>query len=302
MLDLAAVAVAFPSLSRLAPLGTPSGQKDVLSAQLGGELVVLKLIKKNPLDQSRTEREITAAVKLACSYVPRVFEQGQRAIGTEDRVYIIEQRIDGETYREQLRSAPKRPVSEVLGILETLLLACMDFETAKMVHRDIKPENIMIDSTGKLWVIDFGIVRFLDEVSLTPTGNHFGLFTPGYGAPEQVRNLKTEIDIRADLFSVGVVAYEALNGSNPYHDGKGDQLQVINHVLTRDLPLLSQPRNRHQRSGRCNHLRLRRPRSPDERQGRRSDAAGDVRVQRQRHPKRLDQRQGGPDGVRVGWT
>ncbi len=241
MLDLAAVAAAFPSLSHLVPLGTPSGQKEVLRAELGGEHVVLKLIKKNPLDLSRTEREITAAVKLSCSYVPRVFEQGQRTIGTEDRIYIIEQRIDGETYREQLRHLPKRSVSEVLKIVDTLLMACMDFEAAKMVHRDIKPENIMIDTNDKLWVIDFGIVRFLDEISLTPTGNHFGLFTPGYGAPEQVRNLKTEIDIRADLFSVGVVAYEALNGSNPYHAGKSDPLQVINHVLTRDLPLLSIP-------------------------------------------------------------
>ena len=241
MLDLAAVAAAFPQLTGLAPLGSPSGQKEVLRAELGTENVVLKLIKKNPLDQSRTEREITAAVKLSCSYVPRVFEQGQRAVGTEDRVYIIEQRIDGDTYRAQLRRAPKRPVSEVLGIMETLLLACMDFETVKMVHRDIKPENLMVDSTGKLWVIDFGIVRFLDEVSLTPTGNHFGLFTPGYGAPEQVRNLKTDIDIRADLFSIGVVAYEALNGSNPYIVGKRDPLEVINHVLTRDLTPLVIP-------------------------------------------------------------
>jgi eukaryotic-like serine/threonine-protein kinase len=241
MLDLAAVAAAFPQLTGLAPLGSPSGQKEVLQAELGTENVVLKLIRKNPQDQSRTEREITASVKLACSYVPRIFDQGQRNIGTEDRVYIIEQRIDGQTYRQILQLSPKRPLSEVLQITETLLLACRDFEAAKMVHRDIKPENLMVDSSGKLWVIDFGIVRFLDEISLTPTGNHFGLFTPGYGAPEQVRNLKTEIDIRADLFSIGVVAYEALNGLNPYIVGKRDPLEVINHVLTRELPAVSIP-------------------------------------------------------------
>lgn len=241
MLDLAAVAAAFPQLTGLAPLGSTSGQKEVLRAELQGEGIVLKLIKKNAQDQCRTEREIAAAVKLACSYVPRVLDHGQRTIGSEDRVYIVEERIEGETFRERLRRAPRQSVSEVLGILDTLLLACIDFEAAKMVHRDIKPENLMVDAAGKLWVIDFGIVRFLDDVSLTPTGNHFGLFTPGYGAPEQVRNLKTEIDIRADLFSVGVVAYEALNGSNPFHDGKRDPLAVINHVLARELPPLTIP-------------------------------------------------------------
>ena len=78
MLDLAAVRLAFPTLTNLVPLGSPSGQKEVLQAEFANESVVLKLIKKNPQEQSRTEREISAAVKLACSYVPRVFELGQR--------------------------------------------------------------------------------------------------------------------------------------------------------------------------------------------------------------------------------
>lgn len=239
MLDLAAVAAAFPQLSSLTPIGAPSGQKDVLSGRLGTEDVVLKLIRKNPHDQSRTDRETMAVGKLSCSYVPRVFRQGVVQIGTESRVFIIEQRIDGRTYREVLDDVPIRPLAEVLMILDTLLCACRDFEAAKMVHRDIKPENLILDPAGKLWVIDFGIVRFLDETSLTPTGSHFGLFTPGYGAPEQVRNLKPAIDSRADLFSIGVVAYEALTGGNPYRQGKRDALEVINHVLLRDLPPLA---------------------------------------------------------------
>lgn len=241
MLDLRAVIAAFPALTHLVPLGTPSGQKEVLSGRLENEEVVLKLIKKSSQDRSRTDREITAATRLTCAYVPRVIEQGQRAVGNEERIYIIEQRIDGVTYRDLLRQEPKRSTREVLQILDTLLRACEDFEAARMVHRDIKPENLIIDSSGKLWVIDFGIVRFLDETSLTPTGARLGLFTPGYGAPEQVRNLKTEIDIRADFFSVGVVAYEALNGANPYRAGNPDPLEVINRVLSRDLPSLSIP-------------------------------------------------------------
>lgn len=75
-------------------------------------------------------------------------------------------------------------------------------------------------------IIDFGIVRFLDMESLTQTSQRFGPCTPGYGAPEQMRNLKAQINIRADLFSVGVVAYEALKGHNPYTRDKRDILEI----------------------------------------------------------------------------
>jgi serine/threonine-protein kinase len=97
----------------------------------------------------------------------------------------------------------------------------------------------MIGHDGKIWILDFGIVRLLKLVSATHSHQRFGLFTPGYGAPEQVRNLKPKIDIRADLFSIGVVLYESLNGSNPYVAGKSNALQIIQDVCNRDLPRLS---------------------------------------------------------------
>jgi serine/threonine-protein kinase len=241
MLDLAAVQHEFKHISDLRPL-TASGQKYVLSGRRGGQNVVLKLIKQSDTeDEKLLEREMGAVTKLGCDYVPSVLEWGKRQINGEDQLFIVEEFIHGQSYRELLTKEPKRKLGEVLRLGDVLLRACCDFEAAGLVHRDIKPENLMVGPDGKIWVIDFGIVRFLDAPSLTSTGAMFGRFTLGYGAPEQMRNIKPEIDARADLFAIGVVLYESLYGQNPFYEGKSNQLDVLKHVCDRDLPPLEIP-------------------------------------------------------------
>jgi serine/threonine-protein kinase len=106
------------------------------------------------------------------------------------------------------------------------------------VHRDIKPENIMVCTDGTFKLIDFGIARHLIKSSLTPTEAHFGPHTAGYAAPEQFRNLKKEIDIRTDLFAIGVVVYEALAGKHPFIEGSRDQLETLRRTETMIPPPL----------------------------------------------------------------
>jgi eukaryotic-like serine/threonine-protein kinase len=240
-IDLAALRVAFPELTGLVPLSAQSGQKEVLQARLSGALVVLKLIRTTPQIRERTQREIEAVSKLGCNYVSCVHLWGERVVGGTAQFFLIEDWIDGGTYRERLNKQPRQPLAKVLALGDALLSACVDFAAKSLVHRDLKPENLIVDTSEKLWVIDFGIVRLLEEAALTPTSDRFGRFTPGYGAPEQVRNLQSEIDGRADLFSVGVMLHEALAGGNPYRQGKRDALQIIQHVLNIDLPRLSIP-------------------------------------------------------------
>jgi serine/threonine protein kinase len=239
MLDLAQVRSAFPDYEDLTPLGIHSGQKDVLRARHGSDLVALKLIKPTTQDVDRTLREIEAVARLDSDFVPKVIDHGTRTIGDDERIYLAEHFIDGGSYRARLHADTKPDPTFVLGLAAALLLACRDFEDASLVHRDIKPENIMVGLDEKIWVIDFGIVRILDQESLTATSRHFGLCTPGYGAPEQLRNLKSQIDTRADLFSVGIVLYESLFGSNPHLTGKRDVLEVIQSMERQDLPPLT---------------------------------------------------------------
>jgi serine/threonine protein kinase len=242
MLDPSAVPAAFPDLGMLRFL-EESGQKYVFRAVRGAEEIVLKIFKAGH-DQERIEREIQAAARLSCDYVPAVLESGQRFMDGRLWLFLLEEFVAGEIYRMVLNRRPMQPLGEVLRLAQALLRACCDFESQQLVHRDIKPENLIVGADGKIWIIDFGIVRMLEMTSATPTQQRFGLFTPGYGAPEQVRNLKPKIDIRADLFSVGVVLYEALHGTNPYREGKRNDLEVIQHVCGRDLPPLAIPGDR----------------------------------------------------------
>jgi eukaryotic-like serine/threonine-protein kinase len=235
MLDVAAIRVAFPEVIALAPL-IQSGQKDVLRGQFNGEEIVLKLLRApTPDAEARILREIEAVTSLHCGYVPPIRASGRRRIGGHERAFIIEKFMAGETYRDRLQRQPVQPLKAVLDLADALLQAVGDFEGAKLVHRDIKPENLIVGTDGRIWIIDFGIVRMLDLESITSTGAPAGSFTPGYGAPEQMRNLKPRIDIRADLFSVGVVLYESLVGANPYLVGAANQLEVMHRVDNQDL-------------------------------------------------------------------
>ncbi len=213
------------------------GQKEVCRAKHNGDDVILKLIKANVSSDVRTEREIAAVGKLQSKYVPAILEVGNRVILGVDRQYIIEQFIDGCSYRSVLQQTPKQTLRKVIELCLVLLEAAADFESKSIVHRDIKPENLLVGLDGKLWVIDFGLARHLDLVSITPNGP-WGVGTLGYAPPEQFRNLKTEIDARTDLYSIGIVVYESLHGLNPYLNKAANGVEVIQRMDTQDLPAL----------------------------------------------------------------
>lgn len=238
MLDLVKISGAFPELDDLRPFGDMSGQKIVFRAKHDDRPVVLKLIRRSDSTAlQRVQRELDAMKRLSCDYVPVVFDYGARQIGSDKPFFIVEQFVPGGTLRQRLRSGPLDS-SLVQSIALSLLKAAQHFESLSLVHRDIKPENLIIDDSDKTWVIDFGLVRLLDLTSITKTADHYGPFTPGYGAPEQMRNRKDEVDIRADLFAIGIVLYECITGSNPFLNGARDPLEVIRRVEQHNLPPL----------------------------------------------------------------
>ena len=242
MLDLAEVRAAFAELADIQPLTDSTGQRVVLTAKRGSDAVVLKLLRASE-DPARTQREIEAIARLKSARVPELLDHGKRAIGTVELFYIIERCVAGETLKARLEKTRKPDLAFVIQVGDELLAACSEFEANKIVHRDLKPANLMIDRHGKVWVIDFGIARLLDLPSLTKTANLWGVFTPGYGAPEQIRNFKGQINSRADLYSIGVILYEMLVGGNPYLVGAKDVIEVIRRVLNQDLPIPSDGRD-----------------------------------------------------------
>jgi len=217
------------------------GQKKVYKIRHeSGEVQVLKLIETTTDSLERVKREIIAPSIIEHSSIPKVLASNASTISDRknSRVWLIEEYIDGTSLRKILESGRKFLTNEVVLFLDTILSILEKSEKKKIIHRDIKPENILLDVNGKYWLIDFGIARHLDLESLTDTNSPFGPCTVGYSASEQFRNRKHDIDIRVDLFSVGVVAAEMLSGYNPYTKDADNILHIIRDIERRPLPLL----------------------------------------------------------------
>jgi eukaryotic-like serine/threonine-protein kinase len=236
-MNLTELASLFPDCSALQTIAVRTGQKEVVRALRNQRAVAIKLFYKVAGDQERIDREIAAVAKLQCSFVPEVFRSGQVTLDGVERVFLIEEFIEGETYRTVLERTPVQPLASVFDLAKILLQVSVDCETAGLVHRDYKPENLVLDANGKTWVLDFGIVRHIDLSTVTPTGQ--GVGTWGYAPIEQMRLFKATIDIRADLFAIGTILYEGLNGRNPWTDGTQDVHDVSRKMVTQELPRLA---------------------------------------------------------------
>lgn len=229
--DVPWIESSFPQLTDVNLLAR-GGQKLVFRAnhvQYGD--VVIKFIL-DALSDERTKREVDVATKYQIANIPKVYEYNSIDHQEDRAVYLIEEFIDGMTLRQFLKTNGQASLKLALEMLEVLLITATELEKNHIVHRDIKPENIIIRKVGGICLLDFGIARHLSLPSLTLTKAHFGPCTPGYAAPEQFRNLKKEIDIRADLFSIGVTIYESISGKNPFITDGGHPLDALRRTET----------------------------------------------------------------------
>lgn len=237
---IANVQQAFPNLTGVVRLGA-GGQKIVYTAAHPQHAkVALKIVRPHSARETeRTLREVQAAQRLSGPHFAKVHETAVCKVAGEDCIVIYEEFIDGEPLRDCIGRGPV-PLLRVRDVSQLLLQALEQVEKAKLVHRDIKPENVILETSGRVILIDFGIARHLDQKSITSTYDFLGPMTLGYCSPEQITNQKRSISIRTDFFALGVVMYEMCTGENPFLKGASSAQDVLQRCLKVEPQSLSQ--------------------------------------------------------------
>ncbi len=178
--------------------------------------VALKILhselQQEPAFAKRFEREAQALAKLNHPNIVSVFDSGYTEAGN---YYFVMEYVGGVNLRDILKGGhldPKKALAIVPQVCDALQYA----HEQGIVHRDIKPENILLDSRGQVKIADFGLAKLLAPSSLNDNLSHVGqrMGTAHYMAPEQAQNT-TDVDHRADIYSLGVVFYEMLTGELP---------------------------------------------------------------------------------------
>src|SRR5215218_6318068 len=153
----------------------------------------------------RFRREAESAAGLQHPNIVAVFDRGEY----EGTFYIAMQYIEGPTLKQLIDGGltPTQAVPMIRQVLEAARFAHRN----GIVHRDLKPQNVLVDPEGKAVVTDFGIAR-AGVSEITQTGSVMG--TPHYLSPEQAQGF--EVTAVSDLYSIGVMLYEALTGRVPF--------------------------------------------------------------------------------------
>ncbi len=136
----------------------------------------------------------------------------------DGRCFIVSKYVNGCSLDRRLRD--DRPSPRVVAAWIATVAEALHFAHAcGVIHRDVKPANILLDRAGRLFVADFGLAR--REGELEAERGFYG--TPAYASPEQARREGHRIEVRSDVFSLGVVLYEALTGRNPFRRATLDE-------------------------------------------------------------------------------
>jgi len=140
---------------------------------------------------------------------------------------IVMEYLDGESFEQMISRRGPIPSAEAVPLFRQALLGIGFAHRMGVIHRDIKPSNIMVTKSGIVKVMDFGIAKVLGSQRMTRTGTRVG--TVAYMSPEQIRN--GPVDIRSDIYSLGVTLYELLTAHLPF-EAESDFQMMSDHVNT----------------------------------------------------------------------
>ena len=184
----------------------------------------------------RFDREVELAARLRHPGIVSIYDSG---VDSKNQCYIAMEYVEGETLAERYpRGAGFHSpnVDDVLNLFARIADAVAFAHSRGVIHRDLKPSNVIVDGAGEPRIVDFGIAKPAEyddptKPDVTVTGEFVG--TLRYAAPEQLAADPENADVRADVYALGVMLYEALTGKSP-HEPSLSVAETLQRVISKD--------------------------------------------------------------------
>ncbi|HET9249706.1 MAG TPA: protein kinase [Actinomycetota bacterium] len=184
-----------------------------IQPHVGREVAIKSIVPElanDPAFVRRFEAEAQIVARLENPHIVPLYDYWR----DPDGAYLVMRYLSGGSLRRRLEEERTLAPEELAGVVDQVAQALSAAHRQGIVHRDVKPENVLLDADGNAYLTDFGIAKDVSNPQATSTGL---LGTPVYLSPEQIRG--EPVTPRTDVYSLGVLIFEALTGRQPFPDG-----------------------------------------------------------------------------------
>jgi len=226
------------------------GEKDdkLFAIKVFKEAYLLDEYKRNG-ENNRIKREIDIIKSVSNKYLIAYEDDFTYEYQGNKHYCLVMEYFQGQTLREYIDNMKTIDESSVISVFIEILKgistlhnynldSLKEYNEYGIIHRDLKPENIMIDATGNIKILDFGVSKIIDYTSITATGDRMGTWS--YMSPEQIIDSKHITKI-SDIYSLGVIFYELLTKSLPYSET--DNLPALIKMICDERPIPPRTKN-----------------------------------------------------------
>jgi len=245
--DLTTTIDATPSSANTAPPDTIPGYHITRKLSEGGQGIVYQATQQSTQrkvaikmmrggvfagasDRMRFEREIQILARLSHPNIITIYDSGEANGGH----YFVMDYVEGRPLDQHLQETDKPgSIIDTLRLFRKICIAVNAAHLTGIIHRDLKPSNILIDSNGEPRILDFGLAKLVMDDPMRPLMTMTGQFVGSlpWATPEQAEGLPDKIDVRTDVYSLGVILYNMLTGTFPY-DVTGSMHDVLGQIMT----------------------------------------------------------------------